>query len=70
MKKRWLILWVWLCAFEAHGALVEEIVQIPVEVTNIYWRTHRQSMTLTITVKNTGSGLLTGNATTAAPFRM
>lgn len=48
MKNWWLILCIWLCAFEAHGALVEEIVQIPVEVTDMHWRTHRQSMTLTI----------------------
>jgi len=48
MKKWWLILFIWLCAFEAHGELVEEIIQVPVEVTDIYWRTHRQSITLTI----------------------
>jgi dienelactone hydrolase len=48
MKNWWLILFVWLCALDAHGALVEEIVQIPVEVMGISWVTHRQSITLTI----------------------
>ncbi len=47
--KNWLfILFVWLCAFDAYGALVEDIVQIPVEVKGISWVTHKQSITVTI----------------------
>ncbi|MEW6334974.1 MAG: alpha/beta fold hydrolase [Thermodesulfobacteriota bacterium] len=48
MKHWFLIPLVWMCAFEAHGALVEEIAQVPVEVTDMHWRTHRQTITLTV----------------------
>jgi dienelactone hydrolase len=48
MKHWWLVLCIWLCAFDAYGAMVEEVVQIPVEVTDISWRAHRQTISLTI----------------------
>ena len=48
-NRRWmLLLCTWFCAFGVHGALVEEVVQIPVEVTDTHQRTHQQSITVTV----------------------
>jgi dienelactone hydrolase len=48
MKNMLLIVYMGFCACDAHAALIEEAVQIPVEVTDRHQRTHQKSITVTI----------------------
>ena len=48
MNSRVLILCLWLSALDAQAALIEAVVQIPVEVTDEHRRPHQQQITVTI----------------------
>lgn len=48
MGRRWWFLCAWMGTFGAHAALVEEIVQIPVEALDRKGQPHRQEITLTV----------------------
>ena len=48
MKSRVLILCLWLLALDAQAALIEAVVQIPVEVTDQHRSPHQQQITVTI----------------------
>ena len=48
MKNRWWMFCMSFCAFGVHGALIEEVIQIPVEVTDLRLIKHHQSITVTV----------------------